>query len=197
MKPISASRVNWYDEHNLIMVDCHVFGRPYLGGPQNADYCPMEGFRYQSFLEQRVFVSLANSSDIKQIERDASLGRKLHVTSILQLDDSHSEILQTLLADDKVSSEPVFGYSLPQVAMLHNREKNTGLSSAICMHLVRQGDARKLLHDDTKKLFGDEEIGQLYLEMILPILDAAESVVRYQKLDKELGSKPTSKLIKL
>ena len=65
------------------------------------------------------------------------------------------------------------------------------------MHLVRQGNARQVLQDSAKTFLDNEEIGQVYWKQLEPVLQVAEHVVQYQKLCKELGKKPTSKLIKI
>ena len=194
---LNSNRSDWHHDHNIIKLDCHIWSPQDEDGRQEPNNRPIVGFSYQSFLEGNFFVSLARPSDIEEIQHHASLGQKLHAMSILHLADCHTDIVQTLLAEGRVTSKPFLGFSLPQVAMLHIAAGNDELSSAICMHLVRKGNARQMFRAGANEILGNEEIGEFYLEKILPVLRVAERVVQYQKLNKELGRKPPSKLIKI
>lgn len=186
---LNSNRNDWDLDHNIIDLDCHIYSLHDEDGLQGPDNRPVVGFSYQSFLKGNLFVSLVRPSEIKKIQHHASLGQKLYTMSLLHLADCHIEILQTLLAEGRVTSEPYLGFSLPQVAMLHIGAGNDELGSLICIHLVRQGNARQVLHDSAKEIFDDEEIAELFLEKILPIVGMAESVVQHERLNRKLVKK--------
>ena len=189
---LNSNRSDWHHDHNIIKLDCHAWSLQDEDGRQEPNNRPIVGFSYQSFLEGNFFVSLARPSDIEEIQHHASLGQKLHAMSILHLADCHTDIVQTLLAEGRVTSKPFLGFSLPQVAMLHIGAGNDALSSFICIHLVRQGNARQVLRASAKKILGNEEIGEFFLEKILPIVGMAESVVQHEMLNRKLATKSTA-----
>lgn len=187
----------WRHEESLIKPDSHSWAPPNEGDPPQSSNSPVVGFSYQSFFEEHFFVSLLRPSDVTEIQYQASLGKKLHAMTILQFADCHSEVVETFLADGKVTSEPFFGFTLPHVAMMHISAGNAALSGVICMHLVRQGNARQVFHESAKTLLDNGEIGHFYLEQVLPILDIAERVFQHQKLSQNLATKATSKQVKI
>jgi len=133
----NINMTDWQDDESLIKMDSHAWAPQNEGDSHESSNCAVVGYSYQSFLEENLFVSLARPSDIIEIERQASLGKRLHAMSILQFAECHLEVLQVLLADGIVTSEPFCGFSLPHVALLHIGAGNPDLSGAICMYLVR------------------------------------------------------------
>lgn len=198
MKIFANSKLkNVHGFGNIIKVDSHSWRTPNEGDTQNSDNCPIVGYSYQPFLKEIFFTSLLRPNEISQIEVEVRSGKQLHVVTLMNFADCHAKVLETLLADGKVTATPFCGYSLAHVALMHFSAGNGALSGTICEHIFRQGNGRQVFRDSARTFIDNEEIGLHYLEQAMPIIDMAERVVLHEKLGRDLSAKSTSKQVKI